>query len=54
MQDIPSEKLVKIYLANNYNFVMMRGTYEKNVLFFWSSAAVGPADRVRMFGLFRR
>jgi hypothetical protein len=43
----------KIYLADHYNFVMMRGTYEENLLFLWSWAVGGPADRVRIFGLFR-
>jgi hypothetical protein len=43
----------KICLAIYYNFVMMRGTYEENILFLWSWAVVAPADRMRVFGLFR-
>jgi hypothetical protein len=45
---------LKICVANHYNFVMIRGTYEKNAFFLWSSLVVAPADRVRMFDLFRR
>jgi hypothetical protein len=34
---------------------MMRGTYEKDVLFSWSwVAAVHPADRFRLFDIFCR
>jgi hypothetical protein len=44
----------KIFLAIHYNFVMIRGAYEENILFLRSWAFVRAANRVRMFGLFRR
>jgi len=42
----------KICLANCYGFVIMRGTYDKNVTFLWNSTAmVGPVDRIYMFDI---
>jgi hypothetical protein len=42
----------KIPLANHYNFVMICGFYEKNVLSLWSWPGLAhPADGMRMFNI---
>src|SRR5207248_2180739 len=42
----------KICLAINYSFVIIAAVYEKDVLLFWSWAAVDPADWVRSSNIF--
>src|SRR6266496_4794863 len=48
----PEAILPKISLANHYNFVMIRGFYEKNVLSLWTWPGLAhPADGMRMFNI---
>src|SRR5262245_13263758 len=37
------KKFLKNFLANHYNFVMMRGAYEKHLVFLWSSATMAAS-----------
>jgi hypothetical protein len=47
--------LAKICLANYYSFVIIRSTYEKNVLFLWRHAGMArSAGRMRMFDILYR
>ncbi len=42
----------KISLANHYNFVMIRGFDEKNVVSLWSWPGLAhPVDGMRMFNV---